>query len=171
MSILALAAATPSPVLAQSPAGGGASAPLALRASCDATGPKPVMRVQLTNTSGKATSVILGFDAAAGKTHVVNSIQVIAIRPATGAEEAYAYLNPKFALATGPAWTVSLAAGATHDLELPLWDFISTSNFNSLDAGVVGGTRLVFEARPSSAKSSSVWTGRIQTTLDACRVG
>ena len=77
-------------------------------------------------------------------------------------------MNPKYALAEGPAWIASLAPGATHDVELPLRDFISTLNYSSLDPSVAGA-RFVFEGRPAPKQSKPVWTGKIQTVLARCQ--
>jgi hypothetical protein len=127
------------------------------------------MRVEIANRSDRAAAVVLGFTAAKGQTHVVNSIGVVATRPATGADEDYVYVNPKYALADGAPWIVSIAPGATQDLELPLKDFISSLNYSILEPGVVGGSRLVLQAKPAGKQSSPVWTGKIETPLDRCR--
>jgi len=97
---------------------------------------------------------------------------VVAIRLATGAEEEYVYVNGKHAREYDKPkspWVVSLAPGATHDLDLPLKEFISTLNFSSLDPGVAGGTRLVLEGRVASATTTRVWTGKVDTRVEACR--
>ncbi len=146
-----------------------ASAPLTLQGTCDAQGPTPTMRVQLTNTTGRPTAIVLGFLAPKGQAQVVTSISVMATRPATGADEEYLYVNPKFSLAEGAPWIVSLAAGASHMLELPLKDFISGMTYATLDPAVAGGSRLVFTARPAGKSSTPVWSGRIQIVLDPCR--
>jgi hypothetical protein len=126
------------------------------------------MRVQLTNASDRPTSIVIGLLAAKGKAQVVTSISVMATRPATGADEEYLYVDPKFPFAEGAPWIVSLAAGASHDLELPLKDFISGMTFLTLDPSVAGGSRLVFLARPSGSPSPAVWSDRIQITLPPC---
>jgi len=165
-----LAAALPSVLGAQAPSAGGATAPLTVKATCDA--PTEVMHLQIANQSNRPTSVVLGFNAAVGGTHVVNSVTVIAIRPATGAEEEYVYVNGKHAREYDKPkslWVVSLAPGATHELDLPLKEFISTLNFSSLDPAVAGGTRLVVEGRAASTKTTPVWIGKVDTRVDACR--
>jgi hypothetical protein len=161
--VVALGAAIPAALGAQAPAAGSASAPLTVRATCDAT----TMRVQLANTSNKATPVVVGFNADNGKVHVVNSVSTFAIRLATGAEEEYFYVNGKYALAKGPAWVVSLAPGATHEMQLPLAEFISTLNYSALDSAVAGGTRFVFTAR-EAGKATPAWTGKIETRVEPC---
>jgi hypothetical protein len=145
------------------------SAPLTLQGTCDAQGPAPAMHVQLTNTSGRPTAIVLGFLAPKGQAQVVTSISVMATRPATGADEEYLYVNPKFSLAEGPPWILSLAAGASHTLELPLKDFISGMTYATLDPFVAGGSRLVFTAQPAGTSATPVWTGRMQIVLDSCR--
>jgi hypothetical protein len=145
---------------------GGAKAPLTVRASCDT--PTQMMHVQIANTSDRPTAILVGFTAATGQTHVVNSVDVLAIRPATGADEDYVYVNPKFALANGAPWIVSLAPGATHDADLPLKDFISSLNYSPLDPSIAGGARVVFEGRPAAKQSTPVWTGKVQTVLAPC---
>ena len=156
------------PAVSATPASA-ASAPLTLQGTCDAQGPMPAMRVQLTNTSGRPTAIVLGFLAPKGQAQVVTSISVMATRPATGADEQYLYVNPKFSLAEGPPWVVSLAAGASHTLELPLKDFISGMTYATLDPSVAGGSRLVFTAQPARTSSTPVWSGRIQIVLESCR--
>jgi hypothetical protein len=144
------------------------SAPLTLRATCDAGRQPAMLHVQIANTSDQPRAVVLGFNAANGQTHVVDSIELIGIRPATGANEQYVYVNPKYALAKGPQWIVSLAPGATHAIDLPVSDFTSSLTFFTLDPAAVGGTRLIFEGRPSTTKSTPVWTGMIETVLEPC---
>ena len=166
--ILVLGAAMPSTAGAQAPPPA-ASAPLTLQATCDATSQPPVLRVKLVNKSDRVTAVAVGFTAADGKTRVVNSLDVIAIRLATGADEVYAYVNPKYALAKGTPWIVSLAPGATHDLEVLLRDFISTMTYNVLDPAVAGGTRVIFESRAVGKSSTLVWSGKVETKIESCR--
>jgi hypothetical protein len=168
--LLTVAGAAIQPVVAGQAAPTGSPAPpLTVRGDCDAKGETPLIRVQIANKSDRPTAVVLGFNPNP-QTHVVNSIHVIAIRPATGASDDYLYVNPKFALAKGTPWIVSLAPGATHDLELPLRDFISTFTYNPLDPSIVSGTRLVVDSRAASKSSTPVWTGKIETVLDVCRV-
>jgi hypothetical protein len=138
--------------------------------TCDAQGKTPTMHLQLANKSDRPTGVVVGFTPPNTQTHIVNSVSVFAIRPATGASEEYVYVNPKYALAKGAAWIVSLAPGATHDLDLPLVDFISGLNYSSLDPMIVGGTRLVLDARRATGQSAAVWTGKIETVLEPCHL-
>ena len=154
---------------AQTPATSPATAPFAARATCDARSDTPMVRVQIVNTSSQPAAIVLGFTAPDGKTHVVNAVSVVAVRPATGANEDYVYVNPKFALAKGAPWIVTLAAGASHDLELPLQDFISTMYYSSLTQLVASGTRLVVEGRKASGTTTRVWTGQFETMLEQCQ--
>ena len=167
--MIVLGTALPHGAQAQGTPAAAPSAPLTLKATCEGSGPAPVLRVQIANTSGKPTSVVLGLTADKGQAHVVNSLLVIAIRPATGADEAYVYVNPKYALAEGPPWIVDLAPGATHALELPVHDFISSNTFANLDAATAGGTRVVLEGRPAGKGTKPVWTGKVETKIDACQ--
>lgn len=164
--ILLLGAAMPWTAFAQAPQNT-ASAPLTLQATCDVSGQAPVLRVQLVNKSDKALSVVVGFNADS-KTRIVNSFDVIAIRPATGADELYAYVNPKYATAKGTPWVVPLAPGATHTLEVLLRDFISTMTYNGLEPVVANGTRLIFEAKALPRGSAAVWSGRVETRIQDC---
>jgi hypothetical protein len=170
MSVVLLGTAFLPAVRAQVTPTPAAKAPVVLRATCDAQGDVPLLRVQIVNTSDRKTSVVVGFTPANGQAHVVNSLDVIAIRLATGANEDYVYVNPKYALAKGAPWIVSLAPGATHDLELPLQDFISTLNYNLLEPAAAAGTRLVFESRAPARSATPVWTGKVETVLEACRL-
>jgi hypothetical protein len=167
MLILLLGSAIPWTVSAQAPQGGAASAPLALQVSCELTGQAPVLRVQLVNTSEKAMSVVVGFNAD-GKTQIVNSFDVIAIRPATGADEIYAYVHPKYATAKGTPWVVALPPRGTHTIDVLMRDFISTMTYTGLDPVVASGTRLIFEARPAAKGSAPVWTGKVETRIGSC---
>jgi len=163
--MLALSVAIPWLASAQVKPAGAASSPLTLQASCDAQ----TLHVQIANTSDKPTSVVLGFNAGNAQTHVVNSLAVIVIRIATGAEEPYVYVNPKFALAEGPPWIVPLAPGAAHNLDLPLKDFISGMSYTPLDPAVAGGGSLELEGKAAGKLSVPVWTGRVRTMIDRCR--
>ena len=158
-------AVTVSAAAAQTSGAANATAPLALRATCSTA--TQSIHVQIANTSNRPTAVVVGFPPANGP-QVVNSVDEVAVRIATGADEDYVYVNPKFALASGAPWIVSLAPGATHDLELPLKDFISSLNYSPLDTGTAGGTRVVFEGRPAPKQSTPVWTGKVQTVLPPC---
>ena len=131
---LVLGATIPSAVGAQAKPAATASAPLIVTATCDAKA--QVLRVQVANKSQQGTSVVFGFIAPKTLAPVVNAFDVFAVRIATGADEDYVYVNPKYALAEGAPWIVSLAPAATHEVELPLRDFISTLNYSSLDPSV-----------------------------------
>ena len=154
---------------AQAPAASTAPAPFAVQATCDARGDAPVLHVQVRNTSSQPAAIVLGFTAPDGKTHVVNAVSVVAVRVATGANEDYVYVNPKFALAKGAPWIVTLAPGAMHDMELPLQDFISTMYYSSLTPLVASGTRLVVNGRKPNATRAKVWTGQFETMLEQCQ--
>jgi hypothetical protein len=167
VAVVALVAVVPSMVGAQKTPAGSVKAPLTLRATCDAQ--TQMMRVQIANTSDRATAFVVGFLAPKTQAQVVNAIDVFAIRIATGADEDYVYVSPKYALADGPPWIVSLAPGASQDLELPLKDFISRLNYSALDPSVAGGARLVFEGRAAAKQVKPVWTGKIETPIDRCR--
>jgi hypothetical protein len=164
-----VAAASPSMLAAaQAPPAATPSSPLTLHVTCSGRGEAALFRVQIVNTSDRPTAFVLGFTPTNTQAHVVNSIGVVAIRPATGAGEDFGYQHPKYALATGAPWIVSLAPGATHDVELPLKDFISGLNFSNLDPSVASGARLVLEARPAAKQSPPVWTGKIETPIEQC---
>jgi hypothetical protein len=172
VSIVVLGAAMPSAAAAQAKPAATPNAPLTVSATCDAQGQTPLLRVQVANKSDRPTAVVLGFNADNGKTHVVSSTSVFAIRPATGAEEEYFYVSGKYAReyrAANPAWIVSLAPGATHDLELPLTEFISTLNYSMLDPAVVAGTRFVIMAPPAPKAATPVWTGKLEAMIGTCR--
>lgn len=164
--MMVLGAAIPATAAAQTAAAGSASAPLTLRATCDTQ--TQMIHVQIANKSDRPTAMVLGFTAANGQTQVVNSVDVLAVRIATGADEDYVYVNPKFALATGAPWIVTLAPGATHDLDLPLKDFISSLNYSPLDPSVAGGARVVFEGRAAGKPPKSVWIGKVETVIARC---
>jgi hypothetical protein len=165
---LAAAMSAMSGAAAQTPAGGRAGAPLTLQARCDTRGQAPMLHVRIANTSGQPVSFLLGFVAAKEKARVVNAVMVITIRPATGADEAHVYVNPKHALETGAPWIETLAPGAAHELQLPIVDFISSNTFANLDPTAAGGARFVLEARPAPKGSGAVWTGTVETKIDAC---
>jgi hypothetical protein len=167
MLILTLCAAIPWTARAQAPQAGAAPAPLTVQATCDLAAQPPVLRVRLTNKSDRPASLVVGINAD-GKTQVVTSLDVIAIRPATGADEVYAYVNPKYAMAKGTPWIVSIAPGATQTLDVLLRDFISTMTYTSLDPVVATGTRLIFEARSAAKGSAPVWTGKVETRIESC---
>ena len=62
---------------AQAPAASPATAPFAVRATCDARGDVPLLHVQIVNTSSQPAAIVLGFNAPDGKTHVVNAVSVV----------------------------------------------------------------------------------------------
>lgn len=143
------------------------SSALAVQATCDLRGKAPVMRVQLVNKGAKPATVVAGFTAK-DKTQVVNSVEVITIRAVTGADEVWMYINPKFALAEGPPWMVTIAPGATFDLELPLGEFVSTMTYANMDPATISGGRLIFQGRAAGKQATAVWTGRAEVVVGAC---
>jgi hypothetical protein len=171
VSVVTLGTALPSAIGAQGAPAAGANAPVSVRGSCDASGDVPVLRVQIVNTGAQKTSVVVGFTPTTNaQAHVVNSLDVMAIRPATGANDDYVYVNPKYALAKGAPWIVSIAPGASHDIELPMKDFISTLTYSSLDPLIAGGTRLIFESRKAAGQPAGAWYGKVETMLAACKL-
>ena len=148
------------------PAGG--SALLALHVTCDGQGDSARLHIQIANTAGRETAFVLGFTPASTQVNVVDSFDVFAIRPATGADEDFVYVNPKYALATGAPWVVSLAAGKAYELDLPVTDFISRLNYSNLDVSVAAGARLVLDARPAGKAPARIWTGKAETRIDRC---
>ena len=155
----------------QAPPSAPTVAPLALQVTCEGQGDSAVFRIQIANTASRDTAVVLGFTVPNSQTHVVDSsFDVFAIRPATGADEDYVYVNGKYALVKNAApWIVSLPAGQTYDLELPLKDFISRLNYSNLDVSVAPGARLVLDARPADKAAARTWTGKIETRIDGCQ--
>lgn len=145
--------------------------PLTLHVTCAGTGDTALFRIQIANTASRDTSVVLGFTVPNTQTHVVDSaFDVFVIRPATGADEDYIYVEGKYALVkNAPPWIVSVPAGKTYDLELPLRDFISRLNYSSLDVSVAPGGRLVLDARPAGTARTGVWTGKVETSIERCR--
>ena len=134
------------------------------------TSPAPVLKVTVTNPGDREVALLLGFTPGSPQPQVVNALTVAVIRIATGATEEYVYVNPKYATYSGrkDPWIVPLKAGATFDVELPLRDFISSMNYNSLEPGTAVGGRLVLEARAVPKQPGRVWTGKIETTVDSC---
>lgn len=134
------------------------------------TSPAPVLKVTVTNPGDREVALLLGFTPGSPQPQVVNALTVAVIRIATGATEEYVYVNPKYATYSGrkDPWIVPLKAGATFDLELPLRDFISSMNYNSLEPGTAVGGRLILDARAAAKAAGAVWTGKIDTPIDAC---
>jgi hypothetical protein len=153
---------------AQKPAAA-AAPPITLRVTCTGVEqPTSKLQVHVTNSSSREIAVRLGFTPAA-QTHVVDAVNIIAIRPATGADEDFLYVNPKYAAFSGTRepWVVPLAAGASYDVELPVKDFISRMNYSPLDPAVAGGARLVLDAR-AAATQPRAWTGKVETVVEPC---
>jgi hypothetical protein len=160
-SVVATAAQKPAPA---------AAPPIALRVTCEGVEqPTSKLQVHVMNSSSRETAIRLGFTPGA-QTHVVDAINIIAIRPATGADEDFLYVNPKYAAFTGTRapWIVPLAAGASYDVELPVKDFISRMNYVPLDPAVAGGARLVLDARAAAKQPGRAWIGTVDAVIEPC---
>ena len=142
--------------------------PLSLSASCTGEGQAATLQVRIDNRSDRDTALVLGKLVGAEQTRVIDSLVVMAIRLATGANEDFAFINPKHAMLTGrsTAWIVPIRAGETFALDAPLQYFISRLTYALLDPLTIPGTRLLLEARPSGA--AKVWTGTLEATIDPC---
>ena len=160
-----------SPAVAGQAPASATKAPLTLRATCQGQGDSAQFHVQIANTSSQDTAFVLGFTVPGSQTHVVDSsLDVFVIRPATGSDEDYVYVNGKYATVTnGAPWIVSVPAGSTYDVDLPLKDFISRLNYTNLDVSVAAGGRLVLDARPAGKTATRVWTGMVETRIDRCQ--
>ena len=171
LGVLGLSAGVAAPPVAGQDKGSpAASAPLALRVTCQGVADAAQFHLQIANTSARDTSVLLGFSVPNSQVHVVDSsLDVFVIRPATGADEDYVYVNGKYAnVKNGVPWVVSIPAGKAYDLDLPLKDFISRLNYSNLDVSVAPGARLVLDAEPAG-KQAGVWTGKVETRVDRCQ--
>ena len=168
---LSAALAAPPAIAAQAGASGGTHGPLTLQVTCEGQGDAAQFHVQIANTSSQETAFVLGFTPPGSQTHVVDSsLDVFVIRPATGADEDYVYVNGKYATVTnGAPWIVSLPAGKAYDVTLPLKDFISRLNYSNLDVSVAAGARLVLDAQPAGTTATRVWTGKVETRIERCR--
>jgi len=167
--VVAIGAAGVSIAASQAPAGAKSANQPTLHVLCS-TSPAPVFKVSVTNPGDRDDSLQLGFTPGSPQPQVVNALTVAVIRIATGATEEYVYVNPKYATYSGrkDPWIVPLKAGATFDVELPLRDFISSMNYNSLEPGTAVGGRLILDARAAAKPAGAVWTGKIETSIDAC---
>ena len=147
-----------------------AAPPIVLHVTCTGVEqPTSKLQVHVTNSSSREAAIRLGFTPVA-QTHVVDAINIIAIRPATGADEDFLYVNPKYAVFSGTRepWIVPLVAGASYDVELPVKDFISRMNYVPLDPAVAGGARLVLDARAVAKQPGRVWTGKVEAMIEPC---
>jgi hypothetical protein len=169
--LVAIAVATVSLAARQAPPVASGQMPIAVRAACVGQGAAATLRVTVANSSSREAAFVLGFIAGAEKTRAVNAVNLLAIRPATGASEDFLYMHPKYPLAPARSepWIVTLAPGKTFDVDLPVKDFISGMNYQPLDPMAVAGSRLVVEARPAKPATAAVWTGTVETPLDECR--
>jgi len=166
--IAVIGAATSSVLAEQAPAAPKAGQPT-LRVLCS-TSPAPVLTLTVTNPGDRDIALLLGFTPGRPQPQVLNALTVAVIRIATGATEEYVYVNPKYATYAGKTdpWIVPLKAGGSYDLEVPLRDFISSMNYNSLEPGTAVGGRLVLDARAVAKEPGRVWTGKIETAIEAC---
>jgi len=166
--IVAISAASASLIASQAPAAAKTAGQPTMSVLCS-TSPAPVLKVTVTNPSDRDIGLQFGFTPGSPQPQVVNAMTVAVIRIATGATEEYVYVNPKYATYSGrkDPWIVPLKAGATFDIELPLRDFISSMNYNSLEPGTAIGGRLILDAR-ATKPAGAVWTGKIETPIDAC---
>lgn len=165
--VVAIGAASASLTAGQAPAA--TAGQPALSVLCN-TSPAPVLKLTVTNAGTQDVSLLLGFTPGTPQPQVPNALTVAVIRIATGATEEYVYVNPKYATYSGKMepWIVSIKAGATFDLQVPLRDFISSMNYNTLEPGTAVGGRLILDARAVPRQPGRVWTGKIETMIDAC---
>jgi hypothetical protein len=168
-SIVAIGVVTSAVVHGQAPVTAKAGQPT-VSVTCSIQGPTPALHVTLTNAADRDVSILLGYTPGAPQPQVVNAVAVQVIRPATGATEEYVYVHPKYAIYAGrmDPWIVSLKPGAKFDVDLPLKDFISSMNYNALEAPVASGGQLVVDAHPV-ARQPGLWTGKVEGAIDACR--
>jgi hypothetical protein len=145
------------------------TASIAVTASCQWQGAEPNLRVEVRNDGTAPAAIVLGFTPAGTQTHVVNSMRVSVIRPATSATEEYVYINPKFAAFNGRSdpWVVSIAPGATYEVDVPLKGFISGLTYALLDPVVANGGRLILQSRPAKS-SAAVWSGTVEAPIQEC---
>jgi hypothetical protein len=154
---------------AQAPAAVKAGQP-ALSVTCSIEGKAGTFHVSLTNPGDRDIAILMGFTPGSPQPQVVNAVSVAVIRIATGATEDYLYVNPKYAIYAGrkDPWIVPLKAGESYQFDLPLKDFISSMNYNSLEPLTAMGGRFVLEGRATPSTSANLWTGKVDTTIDAC---
>jgi hypothetical protein len=166
--ILAIGAATASAIASQSAASVPAAPPLTLHASCEGEGQAATIRVRLENRGGRDTAIVLGKLVGTEQTRVVDSLVVMAIRLATGANEDFPFINPKHVMLSGRTapWIETVRAGQTYEIEAPVRFFISRLNYSLLEPLTIPGTRLLLEAR--AAGSAKVWTGTLETPIEPC---
>lgn len=166
--IVAIAATGASVIAGQAAKPAPSAPPLTLRAACEGEGEAAILRVRVDNRSDRDTAVVLGRLVGNDQTRVVDSLVVMAIRLATGANEDFPFINPKHAMLTGRTapWIETIRAGQTYEIEAPVRFFISRLNYSLLEPLGIPGTRLLLEARP--AGSAKVWTGTIETMIEPC---
>src|SRR5215212_7283992 len=85
--IVSLAGTSGSVMAGQAPTPGPTVAPLTLRAACEGEGQDATLRVRIDNRSDRDTAVVLGKVVGNTQTKVIDSLVVMAIRLATGANE------------------------------------------------------------------------------------
>jgi hypothetical protein len=163
---MALVAATASLTASQASSPPAEASPLTLSASCTGSGQATALHVRIDNRSSREVAFVFGRTIGSGPTNVIDALSVLTIRPATGATEAYPYVNPKHASLTGRAtpWIVKVAAGGVYELDAPVEHFISGMTYTLLDPSALTGTRLQFEGRPAGAVK--VWTGTIEAPIE-----
>jgi hypothetical protein len=166
--LVAIGAAGGSTIASQSGTSAGSTPPLVLRAMCEGGGQTATLRVRVENRSDRDTAVLLGKLVGTDQTRVIDSLVVMTIRPATGADEDFAFVNPQHAMLKGRTapWIVPIRAGDAYEVEAPVRFFLSRLTYTLLDPQAIAGTRLMLDARPTA--SAKVWTGRIETVLDSC---
>jgi len=166
--IVSLAGTSGSVMAGQAPTPAPTVAPLTLRAACEGEGQDATLRVRIDNRSDRDTAVVLGKVVGNTQTKVIDSLVVMAIRLATGANEDFPLINPQHAMLTGRTspWIETIRAGQTYEIEAPVRFFISRLNYSLLEPLGVAGTRLLLEARP--AASAKVWTGTLETVIEPC---
>ena len=166
--IVAMAATSASVNAGQAAKPGPTAPPLTLRAACEGEGQAATLRVRVDNRGDRDTAVVLGKLVGNNQIKVVDSLVVMAIRLATGANEDFPFINPQHAMLTGRTspWIETIRAGQTYEIEAPVRFFISRLNYSLLEPLGIPGTRLLLEARP--AGSAKVWTGTIETMIDPC---
>jgi hypothetical protein len=105
---MALAVAGASLMASQATPPAVAASPLTLSASCTGSGQSAALHIRIENKSGREIAFVFG--RMIGSTNVIDALNVLTIRPATGATEAYPYVNPKHASLTGRAtpWIVTI---------------------------------------------------------------
>jgi hypothetical protein len=166
------------PLFADQTAAAPGGSPLLMTVSCQNTADGATLRVMFQNQSNRDTAIVLGRKVGSDQTQVVDTLRVMTIRALTGANEDFAFINPKHAVLTGRAepWIVAIRAGATYELDAPVQFFISGLTYSLLEPSAVPGTRLIFEGRPVTSSGNGkpgggqapVWTGQLEAPIESC---